>query len=231
MTKSPCDSCMKGPCRKCRLVLSDLCECPEDCTSDCSGCRYNWATNDKEDKIFCTDLLPDGCCRSADEVFCIARIRGGTCPKGKTPPKQKSMAAIQFDNKGKAEIIPDEVEDCYFLQEELAWHRAKDRYREQVLSIAGSLLIGAFFLIIGYYVCEWAWFGIHTAVALDPSRRITLTLMMYCMTSLLVVIYGIQWWAACLTPIEGELMEAGRIAGRYYRRFITGWSKAGGDEL
>lgn len=233
MTKSPCDSCTEGPCRKCRLVLSDRCECPKDCTSDCSGCRYNWARNDKEDKHFCMDLLPDGCCQKRENVFCLAAIRGGTCPRKKILPKPTRVAAVQFDNDGKAEIVPDndEVMERCQLQEEISWYRKDHKATQQMISIAGSLLIGAFFLAIGYIICEWAWFGIKTAIALDPSRRITLDLFMYCSTSLLAMVYGIQWWSACLMPITDELSAAWKIAGRYYRAAVRGLSEAGSDEL
>jgi len=69
--------------------------CPESCKRDCSGCFYNWAKNDEENKTFCEELMTEGTCHKwymsfcGELKYCLKLISSGRCPLGKKPGQKE----------------------------------------------------------------------------------------------------------------------------------------------
>jgi hypothetical protein len=85
--------------------------CPDSCERDCSGCFYNWAKNDEENKTFCKELMTEGTCHKwymsfcGDMGYCLKLVSSGKCPLGKKPAGTASEPSQKEPPKDEPELM------------------------------------------------------------------------------------------------------------------------------
>jgi len=85
--------------------------CPDSCERDCSGCFYNWAKNDEENKTFCKELMTEGTCHKwymsfcGDMGYCLKLVSSGKCPLGKKPAGTASEPSQKEPTKEESELV------------------------------------------------------------------------------------------------------------------------------